>query len=155
MKTEFDNIMQSLKKANIKHCEAVYGNFGEFCPYVQYITLDALKPENWPNGIKQNSIYVTFKINLLNKKIEIHSSGHVWISKADKELYAKDSYLAMHSMINICKRNGGKVMRKSSYKSVKEVTEKIIKAYNDIMEQVVDYTEGYPYKEGVKALKSA
>ena len=154
-KTEYNNMVESLKKANISHCEAIYGTFEEFYPSVQYIRLDALKTCDWPNGIKENSVYVTFKVNILEKKIEIHSCGHVWISDADKELYERDSYMAMHSMTQICKRNGGKVMRKSSYKSVQNATEKIIKAYNAIMEQVVDYTEGYPYKKGVKALKSA
>lgn len=154
-KAEFNNMVESLKKAKISHCEAIYGTFEEFYPSVQYIRLDALKSENWPNGIKENSVYVTFKVNLIEKKIEIHSCGHVWISDADKELYERDYYMAMHSMTQICKRNGGKVMRKSSYKSVENATEKIIKAYNAIMKEVVDYTEGYPYKKGVKALKSA
>ena len=154
-KAEFNNMVESLKKANISHCEVIDGTFDGFYPSVQYIRLDALKSEDWPNNIKQNSIYVIFRVDLIEKKIELHSCGHVWISDADKELYAKDKYLAMHSMTEICKRNGGKVMRKSSYKSVENATEKIIKAYNAIMEEVVDYTEGYPYKQGVKALKSA
>lgn len=155
MREEFNNIISALKNANISRCEGVYGRFTEFCPYIQFVKLDALKREDWENNIAENSVYVTFKIDLLKKKVEIHSCGHVWISKADKETYPMDYYMAMHSLTKICKRNGVKPMRKSSYKSVDNLVEKIIKAYETIMEQVADYTGGYPYKEGVKALKSA
>ena len=155
-KNEFAEVINLLQSANNNITyKAVYGSFQTFCAWSQYITLDALNKEDWPNGIKDNSVFVTFKIDLASKKVEIHSSGHVWISKQDKELYAKDSYLAMHSMTEIAKRNGSKVMRKSTYKDAKDLAKRIIKAFEDIMEQVIDYTEGYPYKEGRKALKTA
>lgn len=155
-KNEFAEVMNLLQSAsNNNTYKAVYGSFQTFCAWTQYITLDALNKENWPNGIKENSVFVTFKIDLASKKVEINRNGHVWISKQDKELYSKDSYLAMHSMTEITRRNGGKVMRKSTYKDTKDLAKRIINAFEGIMEQVIDYTGGYPYKEGIKALKTA
>ena len=155
-KNDFTEVMNLLQSAsNNITCKAVYGSFQTFCAWTQYITLDALNKQDWPNGINENSIFVTFKIDLASKKVEINRNGHVWISKQDKELYSRDSYLAMHSMTEITKRNGGKVMRKSTYKDTKDLAKRIINAYRSIMEQVIDYTGGYPYKEGIKALKTA
>ena len=153
---DFAEVMNLLQSAsnNITY-KVVYGSFQKFCAWTQYITIDALNKEDWPNGIKENSVFVTFKIDLANKKVEIHRTGNVWISKQDKELYTRDSYLAMHSMTEITKRNGGKVMRKSTYKDSKDLAKRIINAFEDIMEQVIDYTSAYPYKEGIKALKTA
>lgn len=155
-KNEFAEVINLLQSAsnNITY-KAVYGTFSTFCPWTQYITLDALNKEDWPNGIKNNSIFVTFEIDLASKKVEINSCGNVWISKQDKELYTRDSYLAMHTMTEITRRNGGKVMRKSTYKDAKNLAKRIINAFEGIMEQVIDYTSGYPYKEGIKALKTA
>ena len=155
-KNDFTEVMNLLQSAsNNITCKAVYGSFQTFCAWTQYITLDALNKQDWPNGIKENSIFVTFKIDFASKKVEINRNGHVWISKQDKELYSKDSYLAMHSMTEITRRNGGKVMRKSTYKDTKDLAKRIINAYESIMQQVIDYTGGYPYKEGIKALKAA
>ena len=61
----------------------------------------------------------------------------------------------MNTMATNTKRNGGKVMRKSTYKDTKDLTKRIIKAFENIMAQVIDYTEEYPYKNGIKALKTA
>lgn len=152
---EFAEVMNLLQSASDSTYKAVYGSFQTFCAWTQYITLDALNKQDWPNGIKQNSVFVTFKIDLASKKAEINRTGHVWISKQDKELYSRDSYLAMHSMAEITKRNGGKVMRKSTYKDAKDLAKRIVNAFEGIMEQVIDYTGGYPYKEGIKALKTA
>lgn len=161
-KDEFAEVMNLLQSANnniygiqIHNYKAVYGSFQTFYACTQYITLDALNAQDHPNGIKENSVFVTFKIDLASKKVEIHRTGHIWISEQDKELYPKDKYLAMHSMLNVTKRNGGKVMRKSTYKDAKDLVKRIINAFENIMEQVIDYTGGYPYKEGIKALKAA
>lgn len=154
-KEEFDKMVETIRNANVENCKNVYAKFGGFCPYIQRITMDALNKSDYPSGIRENSIYVTFVIDLLEKKVEIHSSGHVWISDEDKELYIRDAYLAMHQMTQICKRNGGKVMRKSKYKTSEDAAKKMIKAFTDIMVEVIDYTGGYPYKKGIKALKTA
>lgn len=151
------NYLVDLLRAQISRQDykAVYGDFNEgICPYISFITIDALKKEDWPNNINRNSIYITFKIDQIAKKVSIFDNGHVWISDKDKEVYPKDKYLAMHSMTNITKRNGGKVMRKSSYKDVNDLAKKIITAFENVMKEVKDYTGGYPYKQGIKALKT-
>ena len=154
-KNEFEAIYNGLENANVSNCKQIEGQFEAFCPHIQYIKMDALEEKDYPNGIAQNSIYLMFKINFIESKVEIHSCGHVWISKEDKEKYMKDKYLAMHSMIEITKRNGGKVMRKSKFKDANDAVAKMKKAFTSIMAEVIDYTNGYPYKEGVKALKTA
>lgn len=154
---EFNEVASLIKAAshNITY-KAVYGDYKrDFCPYISFITLDALDKKDWPNNIGQNSIFVTFEIDHIAKKVFIHSNGHVWISEQDKEVYPNDKYLAMHSMTDIAKRNGGKVMRKSSYKDAKDLANKIITAFENIMREVNDYTGGYPYNKGIKALKAA
>lgn len=123
-------------------------------PETQFIRLDALEEKDYPSGLDRNSIYVCFRIDMDEKSVQIHSAGSVWISEADKERYEGDRYMAMHPMLAITKRNGGKVMRKQRYKDSTDLAKKVIKAYNDIMAQVLDYTNFvYPYKNGVKALK--
>ncbi len=124
-----------------------------FSPEMQFIRLDALEEKDYPSGIDRNSIYVCFRIDMEEKSIQIHSAGSVWISKEDKQLYEGDRYMAMHSMLSITRRNGGKVMRKQRYKDSLDLAKKIIKAYNDIMTQVIAYTGGYPYKQGINSLK--
>lgn len=138
------------------YLKALYAQFRhDFAPYLQHFTLDAVKREDWDNGIAENSIYLMFNIDLTESKIEIRRSGHVWISAQDKQAYQRDKYLAMHSMLDIAKRNGTKPMRKQGYKNAQDAAKKIVKAFNDIMEQVNDYTGGYPYKQGIKQLKTA
>lgn len=155
-KFEFEMIKNNLSAAQYKHLyKNVYGNWQDFCPYIQYIKLDALDKKDWANGIAENSIYVSFKIDFVERTVEIFRTGHVWISDADKELYPRDKYLAMHSMKEITKRNQGKVMRKCRFKSVHELVEKILKGFDNIMTEVVNYTGEYPYKKGINALKTA
>lgn len=155
-KNDFEEVINLLQsESNNITYKAVYGSFQTWCPWTQYITLDALNKEDWPNGIKDNSVYITFKIDFADKKVEINRNGYIWISQQDKEIYPNDKYLAMHSMATITKRNGGKVMRKSTYKDTKDLTKRIIKAFENIMVQVIDYTAEYPYKNGIKALKTA
>lgn len=155
-RNEFDEVVITLNDvlqgSTAKQIKAKFDE--KIAPFCQFVKVDALYSEDYPNGIAENSIYVWFKIDFIEKKVKIWRTGSVWISPQDKEKYVRDSYLAMHSMLTIVKRNGGKVMRKSSYKSARHLAKKIAEAYNAIMEQVVDYTGGYPYKEGIKALKN-
>jgi hypothetical protein len=160
---EFFNKVKNLLLAkvddkSIPYAKHVYGRFSNsfYCPCLQFLTLDALESSEWTNGIRDNSVYVRFSIDMQTKKLEVHTCGHVWISDADKKAYVRDSYLAMHSVCEIAKRNGVKCIRKQSFKTEEECAEKIAKVYNAIMEQVVDYCDGvYPYEKGVKMLKSA
>lgn len=153
---EFNKAVSLIKAASSNTYKAVYGNYERnFCPDISFITLDALEKNDWPNNIKENSVFITFEVDHISKKVSIHNSGHVWISEQDKETYPNDKYLAMHSMIEIAKRNGCKTMRKSAYKDAKDLANKIITAFENVMKEVKNYTGGYPYERGIKALKTA
>ena len=120
-----------------------------FCPYIIFVRLDALKREDWPNNIAENSIYIDFEIDLYNKKVSVFRSGSVWLSPYDKTL-PQYKYLCMKSMQNVLVDNGGKKFRKQSYKDMKGLANKMQQYYAQVMEAVNDYTDGYPYKQGTK-----
>jgi len=122
---------------------------GGFCPYIIYVRMDALKKEDWPNSIADNSIYIDFEIDLFSKKVSVLSSGSVWLSPYDKTT-PKYKYLAMKSMQNVLVDNGGKKFRKQAYKDMKDLAKKMQQYYAQVMEAVNDYTDGYPYKQGTK-----
>lgn len=138
-KDEFTEI----KKAMMKELLPVRGNFGTFCPHLQFVTLDALRPEDWPNHIAQNSIYLYFKIDLKSKTFEVAQCGHIWLSKHDQD----KSYLAMCSMKKAHQHLGGKWLRKSKYKDANDLTAKVKKFYDSVMENMTKATGGYPYKQ--------
>jgi len=122
---------------------------GGFCPYIIFVRLDALKREDWPNNIAENSIYIDFEIDLYNKKVSVFRSGSVWLSPYDKTT-PKYKYLCMKSMQNVLVDNGGKKFRKQNYKDMKDLAKKMQQYYAQVMEAVNDYTDGYPYKQGTK-----
>lgn len=125
------------------------GKIGGFCPYIIFVRLDALKREDWPNNIAENSIYIDFEIDLYNKKVSVFRSGSVWLSPYDKTL-PQYKYLCMKSMQNVLVDNGGKKFRKQNYKDMKDLAKKMQQYYAQVMEAVNDYTDGYPYKQGTK-----
>ena len=125
------------------------GKIGGFCPYIIFVRMDALKREDWPNGIAENSVFIDFEIDLFNKKVEVHGSGHIWLSPYDKTT-PKYKYLCMKSMQNVLVDNGGKKFRKQGYKDMKDLANRMQKYYAQVMEAVNDYTDGYPYKQGTK-----
>ena len=130
------------------------GKICGFCPYIIYVRMDALKREDWPNNIAGNSIFIDFEIDLFNKKVEVHQNGHIWLSPYDKTT-PKYKYLAMKSMQQVLIDNGGKKFRKQGYKDMKDLAKKMQKYYKEVMTAVIDYTGGYPYKEGIKKAEAA
>lgn len=125
------------------------GKIGGLCPYIIFVRLDALKREDWPNNIAENSIYIDFEIDLYNKKVSVFRSGSVWLSPYDKTL-PQYKCLCMKSMQNVLVDNGGKKFRKQGFKTIKELADKMQQYYAQVMEAVNDYTDGYPYKQGTK-----
>lgn len=111
---------------------------------IYYITFEALKSADYPNGIKENGIYICFQIDTNLNKVERHSNGHVWLNTQDKlrEIY---KYYAMRSIIDIAEEEGIKKFRKCKYKDNKDLFDKIYRYFNDVMEKVNNYTGGYPY----------
>jgi hypothetical protein len=61
----------------------------------------------------------------------------------------------MKSMQNVLVDNGGKKFRKQSYKDMKDLANKMEKYYKEVMAAVIDYTGGYPYKQGIKKAEAA
>lgn len=119
-----------------------------FCPYMQFVRLDALNKEDYPHGIDMNSVYICFCINHKENKVEIHSFGHVYLNEADKQS-EKYKYYAMKSIQQVYVDEGGKKFRKCKFKDAKDLCEKMLNYFNTIMVEVEKYTEGYPYKEGI------
>lgn len=151
------NMAVSLLKGQTPKANHIVANFqkSSIAPWLTFVRIDALKPENYPNGISDNSVFVTFKVDHMEKKVEVWRTGHVWISDIDKENHPQFRYLAMHSMLRIAKENKCKGIRKAAYKNAPDLAEKMAKAFNNIMDFVEYYTGGYPYKQGVNDIIKA
>lgn len=116
-----------------------------FCPYMQFVRLDALNKEDWPHNIDMNSVYICFCINHKENKVEIHSFGHVYLNEADKQS-EKYKYYAMKSIQQVYVDEGGKKFRKSKFKTEKDLCKKMLDYFDNVMVEVEKYTGGYPYK---------
>lgn len=136
--------MQTMVK-NAKHISV--SEIGGLCPYLIFVTIDALDRKDYPNGIAENSSYLTFEIDLYSKKVELFRCGSVWLSPSDRQT-DKYRYLAMKSMVNVLVDKGGSKFRKQSYKTMQDVTMKMAKYYDEVMNALEEYTGGYPYYEG-------
>lgn len=121
-----------------------------FYPNVCFIVVDALNPQDYPNGISENSVFLMFRVDFEAKTVEYKRSGHIYLSEKDKRENPKLRYLAMNSMVEIATRAGVKKMRKSQYKDNTTAAHKMATYFNEVMEKVVNYTDGYPYKQGVE-----
>lgn len=146
---EYNNL---LKLANEKSSAvAVRGAFSKaFAPYLQFITFDALKKEDWPSNIAMNSVYICFGIDFANNKVEVHSAGSVYLSPKDKAPDSKWKYYAMRGILNIAAEDYGvKKFRKQGYKSVDDLYKKMETCYKAVMDAITKYTGGYPYKQGI------
>ena len=128
----------------------VLGGFSDdlYTP-LQFIRIDALEEKDYPHDIAENSVYLQFAINYDERKVELRGQGHVYLSKKDLTL-PQYKYLAMKSMTQIAVDKGGKKFRKSTFKDSKDLAKKLAKYYNDVMKYVIEYTGGYPYKQGIE-----
>ena len=147
MKALFEEIVSKLTE--VSNAKKIYGKWNtDFCPELQWIRIDALNPENWPNNISANSIFIEFKFDLAAKKLEVSRTGHIWLSPSDKAT-DRYKYLAMKSMTNVAEDMGKKKFRKSKFKDADDAVKKMNDYYNMVMECVEKYTGGYPYKQGI------
>ena len=119
-----------------------YG-FNTFCPYLQTVDLNAMKPEDYPNGIYENSMYLRIWFDLRDMTFEIKSCGHLWLTKEDQDA----SYLAMCSVKQAFKATGRKWMKKTSYKgkNAQFIAAKVSTFWAQVMEGLKDFSTGYPY----------
>lgn len=113
-----------------------------------FIKLDALDDKDWSNGIELNSIYFSFVYDEETKKLDLNTNGHVYLSNEDKQT-DKYKYYAMKSIVGVHVDYGGKKFRKTSVKNPDDLVTKISTYVNAVMEDVVKYTGGYPYKRGL------
>lgn len=135
----FDAVVNELKKRELP----VRGSFGTFAPHLQFITLDALNPKDYPHNIADNSIYVMFKVNFKEGTIEYTQGGHIYLTDADQ----RASYLCMCSMKNAAKAVGNKWFRKTKFKTPAELADKLEKFWGVVMDTLDKATNGYPYKQ--------
>lgn len=145
---EFNNLVALAKEqTTANHISAKFN--GAWCPYIQYITFDALDPQDYPNGIDANSIYLTFEVNYKTQKVELHSFGHTYISPKDKK-HPKFKYYAMRGICEIAKTDYGvNKFRKQAFKNTTDLYNRMEKYYKAVMEALKIYTGSYPYKEGI------
>lgn len=148
-RNEFEAI---LKLANEQSsANEVSGEFSDYLmPNMQYVKFDALKKEDWPHGIEENSVYLTFVIYLEAKKVKVsHKCGHVYLSPKDKET-ERYKHLAMRSMTEIAQTDYKvKKFRLQGYKSTEDLCGKMEKYFKAVMDAISKYSGGYPYKRGV------
>lgn len=138
---EMKNLFNNLEnKGYIKQFIAVDG----WNKDIFFIKFEALKKEDYPNGIAENGTYICFKIDTSLKKVERHSNGHIWLNETDKQR-EEYKYFAMRSMIDIAEENGIKKFRKCKYKSNKELFDKMNNYFQSVMKYVNEYSNGYPY----------
>lgn len=137
--SEYEKIKVALRARTLP----ARGQFGSFVPYQQWVRLDALNTTDWPNGIAENSIYISFKIDMKEHKFEVSDCGHIYLSEADQEA----SYLCMCSMRKAVEAMGGKWMRKSAYKDAEDLAKKVRDFWTQAIECVKQATGGYPYKQ--------
>lgn len=121
-----------------------------FYPNICFIVVDALNPQDYPNGISDNSVFLMFRVDFEAKTVEYKRSGFIYLSEKDKRENPKLRYLAMNSMVEIATRAGVKKMRRSQHKDNATSAHKMATYFNEVMEKVVNYTNGYPYKQGVE-----
>lgn len=146
---EYSNILSIAKEKS--SALQIRGQFNDhFCPYLQFVTFDALKTEDWPHGIDMNSVYLCFEIDFKNKKVQLHTNGHVYLSPKDKAENSPYKYHAMRGMAEIAASDYGvKKFRKQNFKSTEELFNKMEKYFKSVMGAIIKYTGGYPYKEGI------
>lgn len=78
--------------------------------FAVYIRLDFLLPQEHPNGISDNSIYIDFKYDLEDCSLENNSCGHLNLTDEDKK--GKYKYYALKGFTAPYYDKGGKKFRK-------------------------------------------
>lgn len=147
-KEKFDEILNALEESKSEHCARIRGSFGSFCPELQHITIDALKPQDVPNNIDDNSIFLTFCFDFSKNQVEVKRWGHIYLCPEE----SKATNMAMASMKAIAIARDVKWMRKSKIKTTDDLVAKLYGFFENVMNAVEQYTggNGYPYKRGVE-----
>jgi hypothetical protein len=143
--------VQEIKEELLKKCplaKNVTVSSGSLANNLIFIKLDALDKNDYPHGIESNSIFLLFVYDTETQKLDLHSDGHVYLSKSDLQT-PQYKYYAMKSMSKVHVDLGGKKFRKTSIKNIDDLINKIATYFNTLMDDVIKYTGGYPYKRGL------
>lgn len=149
-KNQYDALVLMAKNfSSAKQIIGYFDNTFKTCSNIQYIKFDALEKKDYPNNIPENSIFVCFEIDFDAKKVELSSTGHVYLSKKDADS-DKYKYYAMRGMHNIAQEDYMvKKFRKQGFKTIDDLFDKMECYYKNVMKAITDYTGGYPYKSGI------
>lgn len=137
-RAKWDEIRAALGAAGLTFS----AGFGAFCPYQQFIRVSALRPEDEP-AIRENGVYVDFRVNMKEGKIEVHSTGHIWLTREDQ----RKSYLCMCGIRQVVESAGGKWFRKQAYKTPEDLAGRVSRFWSEVVAALDKMTEGYPYKQ--------
>lgn len=85
-------------------------------------------------------MFIKFCIDYNTQKIELLSSGHVYLNKEDKESDTY-KYYAMRSIISLV----DKKFRKTKFKDQNDIVDKISTYANKVYGALEIYANGYPY----------
>lgn len=140
-KENYETIKKMFEDAGVY----VVGNFrkgfgGDFSS--QYMRVSLLDEADCP-AIWQNGQYLMFDIDFKMKTVELHSFGHIYLTKADQ----KKSYMTMCGYKQIFKYKGIPFFRKTKFKSAEDCYNKLKKFYDTTESILKEVTDGYPYKE--------
>lgn len=147
---QWDSMYEELKGIAIAETSARQIFFDKrtgLCPYLRNVRFDALDSQDYPHGIAENSVFLTFQIDFATKKVELWRTGGIHLSPKDKQT-PKYKYLCMKSMVNVLQDKGGKKFRKQTFKNMADLFNKMESYYKEVMQAVTEYTGGYPFKEG-------
>ena len=143
---EFSTLKSKLENCLPKYANHIIGTYNErLCPEIQFIGIEALKPQDIPYNISENGVYIRFKIDFINKSVEVFTYGHVYLSREEQDA----TNLAMASIKRIAVARNVKWFRKQKYKSIDDLYKRITDFYERAMSAVNDYTQGYPFKQGI------
>jgi hypothetical protein len=140
-KLNFKAIMKAIRSSEING--EIYGEFNAEFPRVQFITIDALKKEDWTDGIVTYSIYITFRVDLQKQVFKIYEQGNIALTKHDLQV----TRYAMCTMQRMHEANGGKWFVQRKYKDAQDLAEKLREFWNAVHESLEVMTTGYPYKQ--------
>lgn len=117
--------------------------FGEFGPQWQRVLIRFTRLEDCFNGIWQNGMYLKFKVDFEAGSFEVCDYGHIYLTKSDSD----KTNLCMCGLNNAWKATGRPWPRKSKFKTVEDLAERISKICKTAVEVLDETTEGYPYEQ--------
>ena len=98
---QYQKYMPEVKSIHLTACKGAMST---------YIRLDFLLPQDYPNGLSDNSIYIDFRYNLDECALEMNGCGHLNLTDEDKK--GKYKYYVLKGFTAPYYDEGGKKFRK-------------------------------------------